>query len=517
MSPRFERLAARRDGFIRFPRLTLGLAAMLFVLAPLQTSRAEPVDRAKAMIQTSVALSDPLWDDRSAFIWGVPSREHPSAQKLSVRGTAWYAFGLLARDGEGDRARAARAIEAVLRQQIDAPDEPWDGTFYRSPDEPNPPLFARVWDDYDPNWRQFIGTTWALILLRFPDRIPAALVPRLEDSMRRALEGELAQTRLKPEYTNIALMQAFLQSYLGGRLERPEWVKGGEEWARRIHELYLKHGTFEEYNAPTYYGVDLYGLALWREFGPTKAFREWGAEMEAGLWREIAKYYHAGLHNLCGPYDRTYGMDMQRYVSLTGVWMALVLDGPEAPLPAPGPEMEHGHDFQFAPLFAVLGARVPDDAMRDFTAFRGERTIERTIARRRTATAWLGQDIMIGGELTALSRSAGGPYSQFCPATVHWKTPSGKTGWVALAKCPRVDARASANRLEIQAIGDSIFRLSAPELDASQLTRDAWRLPGLNVQVETDARDFNVRPGKYWVEVEYGNATHLVLKTEKIP
>ena len=103
---------------------------------------------------------------------------------------------------------------------------------------------------------------------------------------------------------------------------------------------------------------------------------------------------------------------------------------------------------------------------------------------------------MLGGEHTSLSRSAGATSrTLFHPATIHWKTPTGTIGWVWLRDTPRIDATASKNTLTITAIGDSIFRLSAPGLSAAALTRDRWTLPGLIVDVTTDANVFTITPG----------------------
>jgi hypothetical protein len=493
-------------------------ALLLACLLPLRLHAKVQEPRAAELLKESMAFCDTLWESRSATVWQAPSRENPSPKRRSVRGTAWYALGLLARDGAGDRERAAQAIDLVLQQQIEAPGEPWDGTFFRAPEEPHPPLFARVWDDYDPNWRQFIGTTWALILLEFPDRLPAGMTARLEESIKRALQGEIDHPRLKPEYTNIALMHAFLASFAGQRFNRPDWSKVGDELADAVYALFKTHGTFEEYNSPTYYGVDFYGLALWRAHGPTPRFRQLGAEMEAALWREVAMYYHAGLRNICGPYDRGYGMDMTHYAALTGVWMSMVLPKEQSPLPAADERMEHAHDYGFAPLFAVLGAQVPADALEHFKAFKGERLVERQITSQRTATAWLGDRVMLGGEVTKLSRAAGTPYSQFYPATIHWKMPDGRIGWVLLKKASRIDARASANQLDIHAVGDAVFRIPVyTTRGEGTLSRDGWKLAGLNVSVETDATAFTAEKGTHWVDLKYTDATHFVIKTELSP
>lgn|ERR1035437_4252736 len=73
----------------------------------------------------------------------------------------------------GDRERAARILDEVIKMQYRNPGWSWDGTFRRTPIEPEPVEEAVRWIDYDPNWREFIGTAFAVVLNEFPDRIPA--------------------------------------------------------------------------------------------------------------------------------------------------------------------------------------------------------------------------------------------------------------------------------------------------------------------------------------------------------
>lgn len=494
---------------MKTPHFVSILALILAVFCPRAWGDA---DRRRAdLINSSLEYAERLWDERAGLLWNSltdPARRH------DIRGSSNYVVGLMQRDGPGDRERALRVIDRVLGQQIRDPGQPWDGTFYRSAEELQPTQFSERWTHYDPNWRHFIGTDLAVLLMEYPDRLTPALTARLEDAIRRAVEGELQEKRLVPSYTNIALLHGFLWTYAGQRLNRPEWVQAGEAWAEAVHTGFRRHGAFEEYNSPTYYGVDFYGLALWRKYGPTDRLRELGAAMEAELWRDTARFYHAGLRNLCGPFDRAYGMDMRRYVSLTGVWLALVLDPPLVPLPDPKGPMGHAHDFLFGVLAAKVGAAVPAEALAHFQRFHGERLVERELPGGRLATAWLGERLMLGGEVTGLALAAG-PASRtiFHPATVHWEMPGGDIGWILLREAPRVDARAAKGTLTVTAIGNSKWQIFAPGLKAEDVTRDRWVLPGLTVTVETDALGFAVIVREGGCEVQYREATTMVLRT----
>lgn len=466
-----------------------------------------------------MAVGDAAWDEAVGLLWSQAPGEQRRIHR--VRESSWYACGLLMRDSAGDRARAIRIIENVLAAQFAAPGQRWDGTYGRAPEEPPPgPGRDGLWRNYDPNWRLFIGTTFVLILEQHAERLPADLRARMLDSIRRAVEGEINQGRDEAYHTNIALMYGFALGWAGRHLDRPGWVALGEERIEQVRAGFAVHGAFEEYNSPTYYGVDFYGLALCRRYGATGKIRAAGAEMEAGLWRDIARFYHAGLKNLCGPYDRAYGLDMRRYASLTGLWMGLALPAELTPFPAAGQPMGHAHDFAAAPLYVALGVAVPADVLPAFHTFAGERTLERPIEPGRTATAWLSERLMLGGELTSRTRGAGpgSRYGQFFPATAHWRIGTDEVGVFALVQAPPVDARATPGRLEIEcASGELRFRFSVPGLVPAQLTRDRWQLPGLNVQLETDAASAEVEMHAEVVEIVYRAATRFRLSCALAP
>ena len=224
---------------------------------------------AQQLLSASVAWMDRYWDEAMGLLWSPgdvadPRRPQPGDGHM-VRESAWYALGLLLRNGPGDVQRAIRALAAVLTYQLDEPDKVYHGTFYRAPEEPHPPEPATEWRHYDPNWREFIITTMAIILIEYEHQLPRPLVDKIDVAARKAVQGAL-ERGLRATYANIALMNAFMLCFVGDRLREPEWVEKGEAMAQEIYRLFMLHGTFEEYNSPTYYGVDLYALAAWRVY-----------------------------------------------------------------------------------------------------------------------------------------------------------------------------------------------------------------------------------------------------------
>jgi hypothetical protein len=467
---------------------------------------------ARDLAQRSIAWMDGCWD-AAANLFRVPDDALYEAGQAGVpahlvRETGWYALGLLLRDDPGDRERAAQAIDVVLTYQFDTPGQPYHGTWYRSPHEPPPPENPVIWRDYDPNWREFIGTTLALALLEYESRLPVDLVGRIDLALRRAIDGTI-ERNVPASYSNIALMTAFLLHFGAKRFGEPAWAAASERLAAEIIERFRANQTFDEYNSPTYYGTDLYALALWRSYAGSTLLRAAGAEIEAALWRDIAQFYHAGMRNVAGPYDRSYGMDMRRYVACLGMWIWLATGYNHAPFPNLDRPLEHGWDFAFAPLIALLGLRMPDDARPHFLSFAGERQVERVIAAepRRVATAWIGARVMLGAEDSGSRHRVN---SQFHPATIHWLIADDTVGWIRLRHTAPVDARAEHGRLSIDctehAGGDLefVFQIAAPTIDMDALGHDRWELPGLVVRVETNAGEFGITRRDDLAELRYG-------------
>jgi hypothetical protein len=472
----------------------------------------------RSIFDAAMKTMDAAWDAEAHLVryptgFSGHSGSHP---RHMVRETSNYALGLLMRDGEGDRARAAEALNAVLQQQFLDQTMPWYGTFRRTPEEPEPAGEHTVmWTNYDPNWRFFIGTTFELILVEYPERIPSDVALKMYQAIDTAITGEMKHQRLKPNYSNIALMYGALWDFAATHDNNDEWKQKSTAWIREVARLYHLYNSFEEYNSPTYYGTDLFGLALWRSYGSTAEIRETGSNIEAHLWNDIADFYHPALRNIAGPYDRSYGMDMETYVAYTGVWIRALLPADKAPLPIPDAGNDHLGDLWFAPHIAVLGAAPPAAALAKLKNFSGEHMVERRITEDRSATAWIGNKVILGGENTKLTKDAP-PDTQFHPATAQWRTPAGSIGWFYVWQSPKIDANVNHTNMTITADGNVTIRLKAEGTKLEDITATKWKLPGMTVAIEGDQKSFNVKPSTYYKDgdsfvLTYGSMHQLKL------
>jgi hypothetical protein len=414
------------------------------------------------LAERATAWADSAWDEARGLLWNphgsfdddglTPRSVHMVPQ------SAWYAVGLLAR---GDTDRAERVLSELCGLQYDRPGTVWDGTFARFAEWPEPPETGAVeWIDYDPNWRQFLGTTFAVILDAFD--VSPQLAARLRAAIDRAVAGE-PRDRVAPSYSNIALMKA--------------WLERDETYAAAVVDCFDAFGAFDEYGSPTYYGIDLFALALWRRDPPTPAFGAWAERLWSELWRDIARWWHTGLRNLCGPFSRAYGMDMTRYVGLLGLWLS------EPVVPSLSSPFEHSHDLTMAPLVALVGGGPHDIAFDD-----RERVVEQVLPGGRVATGWIASDVMAGGERGGRFRAEG----QYHPATVHWAAPDGSVGWLRLRHAGPLSATAS--KAELRVVVHHHHRLGRQPVIVETshpcaFGRDRWSLPGRTIGYDGPAID----------------------------
>lgn len=446
-----------------------------------------PLDRLRAEVRP---WADASFDPDVAMVWNPPGSLDdegvPGRTLHQIPQTAWYALDLLAR---GDADTAGHVVDALLTVQYDTPGTPWHGSFPRFLEWPVPTDGAREWDDYDPNWRQFVGIALVLALRHHGELIDDDRRRRIEDAVALAVEGEQASGRLAWHYTNIGLQHAWLLVEAGA-------VEAGEALAEEITGRWREHRSFPEYNSPTYDGVDLWALALWRGQSSSARLQALGAELEAGLWTTVATRFHAGLGNIAGPYGRAYGLDLRRHVGKVALVMAAA--GIDAPLPDPLTTAAHSHDLLSLPALALAPPEVPDAALADLRTFRGERTVHEVITThptRRESSAWLGDDLMIGAEHGDSNWTG---WYQFVAGTVHWRRTDGSVGVLRLVPDGPPLARAEPGLLRMDRPGRLEVHEPEPPGVVHTTKREAGdpgvrvldlgttRIDGLDVRLVTD-------------------------------
>ena len=123
-----------------------------------------------------------------------------------------------------------------------------------------------------------------------------------------------------------------------------------QRYAQEIIDLFDRNNTLSEFNSGTYTGVSLYGLTLWCKYlpedsimaqhGPTMVeytwlvnnnfswIYIWGILLTMYLFsrrKAVSELWHPSMKNMAGPWDRAYGYDMQRYLSLMALWFWVLI------------------------------------------------------------------------------------------------------------------------------------------------------------------------------------------------
>ncbi|KAF8583574.1 hypothetical protein K439DRAFT_47895 [Ramaria rubella] len=502
---------------------------------------------AQTLFHSALSYTDALYDPRVGHIY---STDPATPGQYDTRSSAMYATGLLLRNGgsgaDSDVERATRIVELVANEQygVDMESDPWFGTYPHAPDEPIPGVGGLygtfIYGNYDPNWRDFVGTAWCLALATSEHLLSSGTVQIMERSLLLAAEGLLTRYQGRGEYansinanmtadnldqayTNPWLMGTFILGFIGDRLNDTELKNRSDSDAQEIYDLFTFGGfnTFSEYNSPTYTGVDVYALALWVKYSPAGSkMRELGPFMLNHTMADIGTLYHADLHNLAGPWDRTYGFDMTRYQSVLGQFITSLSPEGKLAIPFAITGSLHVNDYPcFAALNAFLSPIVadiaPQWALENFATFTQEHSLSRKLRTNtedplavRNVTAWLGANVAAGGQ------SLDEPFvrqSSMVAGTLQWILPSASTnvpsstlppriGYIALSPptASVVNVTASPHKLEIylppsqrwsNATLPSSIVFAVGGFDARtfgvNMTRGLGAVPGLELGVAT--------------------------------
>jgi hypothetical protein len=442
-----------------------------------------------------------------------------------LRETVWYSVGLFLRNQPGDIERAHKSLNVVLQHQYLNPNYLlWHGSWKRRPDEPTPdPNNAST---LDINWREFIGTTLFIILLEYHQLLTADILQKIRNSLFAACTGTFNRV-INIRYTNITLI-SIVQLHLGAYLfNKPEWKQKALTWLHDFITEYDINSNFFEYNSPTYYGINLYALALCRTYSRDAELILATQRLEAELWNSTAQFYHSNFRNLVGPYYRSYGMDLTQYASLIGIWIWLVTGQEKAPFPNLEHPLEHGWDFALAPAIALLGQRAPKESVKHFHSYQGETFFEQAISAQpyREASFWYDEFLMLGCESARDNFTSNTLYH---PITIHWKTSTQQTAWIRSIGNKTGTGKAQKNSLQFRYnrhAGDMYsFEIFVPTTDTVNIESGTWQLPHLHVSIETNTILVNTqREGNHIIlnysgeHVPLGEDLSFKLETSYIP
>ncbi|KAE8362495.1 hypothetical protein BDV27DRAFT_166199 [Aspergillus caelatus] len=309
---------------------------------------------------------------------------------------------------------------------------------------------SSLYDTWDPNWRGFIGTAFIIALEEFHHLVNPDVAELMLESLYNCTIGDAYRVggvdgdNLYPSYTNPALMRAIVSGWTGEKYADANMTLAGENYANEVIGLFDRANTLSEFNSATYTGVSLIALTMWTKYAAeSSVMKAKGKEILQATWNNIGQLYHAELKNLAGPWDRSYGFDMQKYFGIMSAHIWTLVGKKKSPVIDKVYMMSHNADFAISPLVAILSSfhnsLVPATAVDALRTFPGEHMAS-TSAQSipydyfpRNISAWLGEKISVGAESfneTVIGGPAMNP-STFNSAVVQWDTGAG-IGWITL-------------------------------------------------------------------------------------
>lgn len=395
-------------------------------------------------------MHDELWDpgrgmDRYAP-GVVPGVDISSLNLHAVRETANGAFLDLQ---DGNVERAVIALRSVLALQYPLSDRGWSATFPTSAEQPEPGDDAIEWVQYDPNWRQFLGVTLALCAIVHGSSLPDDVTSGINLALERCVAGE-PDDRIPRWYTNPNLMHAWLQGQVaaatGDRLLR---AAAHTRLAVPMERL-LRYGDVDEYNSPTYDGIDLLAIGLWALYPPTQGFTDAASTMLPHIGERVSKLYHQHFGTSCGPYIRAYGLNPREYVSLSGLLYSVCGELAETVLPSPiTSDTVHVHDLYFLPVLEHLAPVLAPHLQ--FTPVIDERHHVQRFGTS-VAESLLRPDLAVGWDT---GRRHEASLSQYVPFTAHVAEANGATTAFGIMLAPETAW------VDVERVGDLEFLVRA--------------------------------------------------------
>lgn len=219
---------------------------------------------------------------------------HPTRSSLT------YAVALLDSGVEDYRLRAINILRKVISLQDQNPDSPTYGIWSWFYEEPLEKMSPPDW-----NWANFCGKELLQVALDHFDRIPEELREQVKRAIYHACKS-IIRRNVGPSYTNIAIMGAYVTLLAGELFEWKDVFDYGRDLLRRIYEYTKYHGTFTEYNSPTYTMVAIEDISKILSHLKDKDCLYKAEFLNDIAWKCVALHFHPPTGQWAGPHSRCY-------------------------------------------------------------------------------------------------------------------------------------------------------------------------------------------------------------------
>lgn len=241
-------------------------------------------------------------------------------------------------------------------------------------------------------------------------------------------------------------MRTVATSWTGLKWNNSNMTQTGNKDAEQFLNLFDLNGTLSEFNSPTYAGVSLYALTIAAKYISTDSvIGAQASRVIQQIWDYQSLLWNANMRNFAGPWDRSYGYDMNKYVAIMSEWIWTMV-GRQSVWKQKNPIyiLAHADDLEFAPLISVLSgfhrSLLSNETVSRFTTFSGEHIYSghtyappRDLEQRNIST-WLSENLTIG--TVSFNQNAVGGFvtdrTSFSPSVVQWLRSDGSIGYFNL-------------------------------------------------------------------------------------
>ncbi|OBZ13606.1 hypothetical protein [Bacillus sp. FJAT-26390] len=157
----------------------------------------------------------------------------------------------------------------------------------------------------DWNWADFCGKQLVQIEVRHGYKLPKELRERIRQAVFCACDA-IIKREVGPNYTNIALMGAFVTLIAGETYKRRDFADYGLRRLEKLHAFTNQLGTFHEFNSPTYSVIAITELSKMYTMTASAQAKAVAEDLLDGAWRMVAEHFHPATKQWSGPHSRSY-------------------------------------------------------------------------------------------------------------------------------------------------------------------------------------------------------------------
>jgi hypothetical protein len=327
---------------------------------------------------------------------------HPARDSLN------YAVALLDSGRPERLERAEQILRRFIALQDQDPNSRTYGIWSWFAEEPLDKMSPPDW-----NWADFCGTQLLQVAIDHMDRLPADVQQQVTESILHAGRA-INRRNVGPGYTNIAVMGAYVTLVAGELFDEAELADYGKARLKRFYDHTFKHGSFSEYNSPTYSIVAIKELSRMLRHVKDPESQNLLHELNRFAWSHVARHFHPPTRQWAGPHSRCYA------TLLRDSTLAFIQDATGGKVSL----LPDSHSFESLDAHR-LGAHCPAELLHYFTELPEPRSEVETFVRNAGETYDIIGTTYLHPDFTLGSVNIGDLWNQRRPLLAYWKTKAG--------------------------------------------------------------------------------------------